>query len=61
MLTFSDAGQNSAGAQSFYDGQRSDAKVGLESSPARKLGTSLVQIGLKQDTRIIIFLGHLKV
>jgi hypothetical protein len=36
MLTFSDAGQNSAGAQSFYDGQRSDAKVGLEKQPSKE-------------------------
>lgn len=36
MLTVSDAGQGSAGAQSFYDGQRSDAKVGLEKQTTKE-------------------------
>jgi len=36
MLTFSDVGRSAAGSQSFYDGQRSDPKVGLEKQPSKE-------------------------
>lgn len=36
MLTVSDAGQRAKGAPSFYDGQRSDLKVGLEKQPSKE-------------------------
>jgi hypothetical protein len=36
MLTVSDTGQGAGGAQSFYDGKRSDSKVGLEKQPSKE-------------------------
>ncbi|PWZ57411.1 hypothetical protein Zm00014a_020972 [Zea mays] len=36
MLTVSDTAQGAGGAQSFYDGQRSDTKVGLEKQPSKE-------------------------
>lgn len=36
MLTVNDAGHGAAGAQSFYDGKRSDAKVGQEKQTSKE-------------------------
>nr|CAB3496354.1 unnamed protein product [Digitaria exilis] len=36
MLTVGDAGHGAAGAQSFYDGKRSEAKVGLEKQSSKE-------------------------
>jgi hypothetical protein len=36
MVTVSDAGKSAASAQPFYDGQRSDLKVGMEKQPTKE-------------------------
>lgn len=36
MLTVRNTGQGAGGAQSFYDGKRSDSKVGLEKQPSKE-------------------------